>query len=136
MEPQIVLGEIAPAAADFADLPDAAGTDGDAGTNGGAIALCANEFEENAVIALIVLVEQQRGRFADVEQDYIDVAGVEDVAEGCAAARFERKVGEASFFGNFIERAVAVVALQKNGLAVMRTFCELINLRVDVAARD
>jgi hypothetical protein len=42
MEAEIVLGEIAPAAADFADLADTRGEDGYAGTDGGAIAFCAN----------------------------------------------------------------------------------------------
>ena len=35
-----------------------------------------------------VLIYEESGRFANVEQDDVDVAGVEDVAEGCAAAGF------------------------------------------------
>ena len=42
MEAQIVLGEIAPSAAYFADLADAGGVDGDAGADGGAIAFRAD----------------------------------------------------------------------------------------------
>ena len=42
MEAEIVLGEIAPAAADFADLAVPRGVDGYAGADGGAIAFCAN----------------------------------------------------------------------------------------------
>jgi hypothetical protein len=88
MQAEIVLGEIAPSAADFADLADARGEDGYAGADGGAIAFCADEFEEDAVIGGGVLVEEKGGRFADVEEHDVDIAGVEDVAEGCAAAGF------------------------------------------------
>ena len=35
-----------------------------------------------------VLIYEQSGRFTDVDEDYVDVAGVEDVAEGYAAAGF------------------------------------------------
>ena len=42
MEAEVVLGEIAAAAADFCDLADAGGMDGHAGANGGAIAPCAD----------------------------------------------------------------------------------------------
>src|SRR5208282_1938399 len=88
METEIVLGEVARAAADFGDLADTGGLDGDAGSDGGAIALRADQFEEDAVIAIVVLVEEESGRLADVEEDDIDVAGVEDVAESGAAAGF------------------------------------------------
>ena len=42
VEAEIVLGEIASAAADFGDLADATGVDGDASADGGAIAFCAD----------------------------------------------------------------------------------------------
>lgn len=42
MEAEIVLGEIAPTAADFGNLADAGGVDGDAGADGGAITFCAD----------------------------------------------------------------------------------------------
>ena len=42
MEAQVVLGEVASAAADFGDLADAGRVDGDAGADGGAIAFCAD----------------------------------------------------------------------------------------------
>jgi len=93
MDAEIVLGEIAPAAAHLADLADARGEDGYAGADGGAIAFCADYFEERAVIGGGVLVDQKGGRFTDVEEDDVDVAGVEDVTEGCAAAGFQREVG-------------------------------------------
>jgi len=88
MEAQVVLGEIASAGADFGDLADHTGMNGDASADGGAITFCADEFEENAVIGGGVLVEEESGRFANVDEDYVDVAGVEDVAEGGAAAGF------------------------------------------------
>ncbi len=82
------MREIASAAADFGDLADAPSMDGNAGADGGAVAFCADQFEEDAVIGGGVLIYEESGRFADVDQDYVDVAGVEDVAESCAAARF------------------------------------------------
>ena len=88
MEAEIVLGEIASAAADFGDLADAGSVNGDTGADGGSIAFCADEFQENAVIGGGVLVEEESGRFADVDENDVDVAGVEDIAESGAAARF------------------------------------------------
>lgn len=35
-----------------------------------------------------VLIYEESGRFADIDEDYVDVARVEDVAEGGAAAGF------------------------------------------------
>ena len=87
MQAEIVLGEITPSAADFADLADARGEDGYAGADGGAIAFCADELEEHTVVRGAIGVEEHGGRLADVEQDNVDISGVEDVAKSGATTR-------------------------------------------------
>src|SRR5208282_3895104 len=88
VEAEIVLGEIASATADFGDLADSGSVDGYASANGGAIALRADQFEQNAVITIVVLVEQQTWRLSDVDQHHVDVASVKNVPERCPAPRF------------------------------------------------
>jgi len=56
METQIVLGEIAGAAANFAELLDAAGMNSDARADCGAIAFGADQFEERTVICATVAI--------------------------------------------------------------------------------
>src|SRR6267378_4661792 len=66
VEAQIVLREVTSSAADFAKLLYARGANGYAGADGGAVALCADELEEDAMIAIGVPIFQERGRLANV----------------------------------------------------------------------
>ena len=85
---EIVLREVAAAAVHFVELLYAGGVNGDAGADGGAIAFCADEFEEDAVLGGAIGVEEDGRRFADVEDDDVDISVVEEIAESGAAARF------------------------------------------------
>jgi hypothetical protein len=58
MQAQIVLREVACASADFIELHELARAHGDARANRGAVALCADELEENAVIAGDAMIQQ------------------------------------------------------------------------------
>ena len=51
---EIVLREIARAGADLAELLNTVGVDGDAGADGGAIALGADQVEEYAVVSVVI----------------------------------------------------------------------------------
>src|SRR5579864_5165113 len=86
MEAKVVLGEVAAAAADFAELLNATGVNGDARPDGGAIAFCADQLEEHTVVPRAIGVEENGRRRANVEDDHVDVSGVEDVAESDAPA--------------------------------------------------
>ena len=88
VEAQIVLRKIAVAAADFCHLAHASGADGHAGADSGAIALCANHFEQHAVVAIVVFVEQESGWFADIDQNHVNVPRIKNVAEGRPTPRF------------------------------------------------
>src|SRR5712692_3243098 len=85
VEAQIVLREVTSTAADFAELLYARGANGHARADRSAIAFGADQLEEDAVIAVGVHVFQERGRLVHVQKEDVDVAGVEDVAEGSAA---------------------------------------------------
>ena len=50
-------------------------------------------------------------RLVHIQKEDVDVAGVEDVAEGSAAARMQRQRGETGFLGDFVEGAIAIVAM-------------------------
>src|ERR1700682_4977221 len=121
---------------DFAELLEASRTDRDARPNGGAIAFGALEIKQNAMVTVSVHVLEKRRSFADIEHDNIDVAGVEDVAEGGAAAALHRKAGQARFLGDFIEGSVAIVAVEQNGFAIARAGFDGIDLWKDVAIGD
>src|SRR6202030_2001466 len=102
----------------FVELLYAGGVNGDAGADGGAIAFCADKLEEHAVIWGAVRVEKDGRWFADVEHDDVDISSVEDVAESGAATRLERHGLQAGFFGDFVEGAIAIVAMQEHGFLV------------------
>ncbi len=78
MQAEIILGEIAGAAADLAELLYAGGVNGDAGADCGAIAFGSDEFEKDAVIGVAIRVQKDGGRLANVQQDDVDIAVVED----------------------------------------------------------
>src|SRR6266853_1738001 len=91
MKTQIVLREIACAPVDLAELLNARGANGYARADRRAIALRANELEQNAMKSARVHILEKRGCLANVEQENVDVACVEDVAKGSAAPGFQRQ---------------------------------------------
>src|SRR5260370_23843866 len=117
MQAQIVLRKITSAPVDFAKLLDASGANRYAGADRRAIALRANELEQNAVKSVRIPILEERGRLADVKQQNVDVAGVEDVTESRAAPRLQGQVLQPCLFRNFIKRAVAIITVQQERLA-------------------
>src|SRR5215472_1933676 len=67
VQAQVVLRQVAPPAANFAELLDTAGMDGHAGANRGPVALRADELKEDTVKPVGVHVLKKRWRFADVQ---------------------------------------------------------------------
>src|SRR5467141_3760198 len=85
--------------------------------------------------ARIHILEKRR-RFADVEQKNVDIAVVEDVAESGAAPGLQGQFLEACLPGDFVKRAVAIVAMQQQRLAKPRTGFQRVNLRINVAVSN
>src|ERR1700688_1477324 len=136
MQAKIVLGEITNAAVHFVELLYAGGVNGVAGTDGRAIAFCADELEKHAVIGGAVSVEKDGRRFADVEDYDVDISGVEDVAESGAATGLERHGLQAGFLGDFVEGAVAIVAVQEHRFFVAGADVDGVDLGIDVSVGD
>src|SRR4030095_2135877 len=136
MQPEIVLREITGTSADLAELLDASGTDAHAGSDCGAIALRTDQLEEHAVKCAAIGVDENGGWLSHVQQDHVDVAVVEDVAESGAAARFQRQSLQTCFLGSFVESTVAVVAVKKNRFLIAGASIDGIDLRINVPVGD
>jgi len=137
VEAQIVLREVTSSAADFAKLLYARGANGYAGADGGAVALCADELEEDAMIAIgVTYFFRREGGSPTFKRRTSTLPGVEDVAEGSATAGLQGQILEACLFGNFVKRAVAIVAMQQQRLAKARTGFQRVDLGIDVAVGD
>ena len=89
MHAQVALAEIARSGLDLADLRRAAGRQADAGADGAAVALRADQRQQHRVVAGPAAVSQQLGGAAVVRHQQIEGAVVVDVAgDERAADRF------------------------------------------------
>ena len=86
VQAQIVLGEVTGAAAHFIELGQLPGLHRHPRADRSAVALGADQPEHHAMIAGNAVIQQQRRRFADVEQQDVHVAVVIHVAKGRTAA--------------------------------------------------
>jgi len=86
VQAQVILRQVTASAAHLAELLNAGSLDGHASPDGGAIAFGSNQAEQDAVIAIVISVKEQRGRLSDVQQHDVDVPGIKNVAESRAAA--------------------------------------------------
>src|SRR6266581_4930631 len=136
VQTQIVLREVACATADFAELFNTRGTNRYTGADCSAVALRADELEEDAMIAAGVFIFEKRRRLAHVQEKDVNVAGVEDVAESSAPAGMKRQSGKAGFLGDFVEGAVAIVAMKGERLTKAGAGFQSVDLRVNVAVGD
>src|SRR5260370_7100283 len=134
VQTQIVLREVACAATDFAELFNTCGTNRYAGADCSAVALRADELEEDAMIAAGVFILEERRRLAHVQEKDVNVAGVEDVTESSAAARMKRQSGEAGFLGDFLEGAIAVIVMQEIPFAFAAPGSPLVQNALEAAA--
>src|SRR5215470_6136297 len=82
---KVVLGQVAAACANFAELPNAAGQHSYPRADSGSVASRADKFKEHAMVGIPSVIDQQRGRLANVENDHVHVAVVVHVAKSGAA---------------------------------------------------
>src|SRR5229473_1171248 len=136
MQAQIVLRKIASAAVYLAELLDATGMDGDPSTDRRAVALCALKVKFDAMITVGVHIFKQRRSFANVQHHDVHIAGVEDVSESGAAPAFQRQGLKTGFLRDFVEGAIAIVAMEQKRFAVARAGFHAIHLGKDVSIGD
>src|ERR1700675_1462484 len=136
VEAQIVLREVTSSAADFAELLHSCGANGYARTDSGTIALRANQLKQHAMITVGIHIFKERRWFANVEKQHVNIASIENVTERGAAPRMKRQRGETSFLGDPLERAVTIVAMQQQRLAITRTTFQSVYLRINVTIGD
>ncbi len=127
------MGEITSSAAYFTELFDAGSADGYARADRGAVTLGADKLEEHAMKAAGVHVFKKRRRIAHIQKQDVNIAGVEDVAESGAAAGVQWERGETGFLGHLAECAIAIVAMEQEGLAIAWPAFERVDLWIDVA---
>ncbi len=72
-------------------------------------------------------VEKQGRRTGGIEDDYVEIAIVVDVAKGGAAARLEGAIIEPGAIRNFVESPVSQVAEQLHRLAILDFLFERIH---------
>jgi len=71
---------------DFVDLGMLASDNADASSNGGAIALCADQLDLDPILLVAAVIAKERRWVVHIQDQSVDVAIVVIVAEGCAAA--------------------------------------------------
>src|SRR5208282_2792849 len=81
MQAGIVLREVTASGANFVELHQLSCSYCHPCADGHFIALCANQFEQHAMIFVSSLIQKQRGRFAGIHDHDVDVSIVVEVAE-------------------------------------------------------
>jgi len=142
VDAQVVLGEIAAAAADFVDLRMGiffAGGMGDAPearADAAAIGFCADGFDFDPVVAGARIAAEELGEIVDSVDDDVEVAVIVEVAEGAAARGHGRGDAGAGVVGNVIEAAVAEIFVEQLALRIAGFGLELLDFGIDVAVAD
>src|SRR5208337_3940396 len=104
---------------DFVNLSHTGCGDGDARADRSTVALGADETKQNAMVGVARFVEKQGRRTGGIEDDYVEIAIVVDVAKGGATTRLEGAVIEPGAIRNFVESPVSQVAKQLYRLAIL-----------------
>src|ERR1700730_4914399 len=133
MQTQVVLRKITSASAYLAELLDTSSADAHTGSDRGAIALGAHEFEKDAVKAVVIRVEKDRRRRSYVQHDDVDVSGIENVTEGSASPRFQGQTLQARLSRNFVKSSIPIIAVQQHRFAEARADFYVVYLRIYVA---
>ena len=142
MNPQIVLRDVAAAAADFVDLAMGLGFAGDAGyasdarADAAAVGLGADGPHFNPVVGEFGVATKKLREVVYRVDDNVDVAVVVEVAEGAAAACGRIGDSRTNLERNIREVAVAEVAIEQLALTVSGFGFQLLDFGIDVAVAD
>ena len=130
---KVILRQVAASSANFAELANTSGQNSHAGANGGAVAFRAYKFKEHAMIRILGAIDEQRGRFTDIEDGYVHVAIIVHVAKGSAAAARQRNLSLARGRGDVLKGAVSKIAAEFFVAAELR---KLVDVQVNVSRHE
>ena len=85
------------------------------------------------MVRILRLVQKQRRRATHVIDHDIHIAVVVDVPKGRAPARMQRPIIQARGIGNLVKRAIALVPIEMDRLAILQVVRQLVDHRADVA---
>ena len=117
MEPQVVAGVVAAAAANFVGEIAGFGVENDAGSYGVAVGFGADQVDSEPMVVVLRLVYEEIWQVAEVIYDGFETAVVPEVGYGEAAAGGGTRQSGAGGFGDVGEFAVAEVAVEEARLA-------------------
>src|ERR1700733_9653612 len=109
VQPQVVLRKIAAASANFIELNEFSGVNGEARANGGAVTLRTQQLEFNPVVSVGQMVAQQSRRFADIQNQDIDCTIIPNIAKRNAATGSQGQIREPGSGGSVFECAVVLI---------------------------
>src|SRR5262249_32187292 len=128
VQARIVLRDIASSRSHFAHLHRFSRLYRDARSDRHAVALRANQLEEDAMIVIPRAIDQQRGKLADIQDHDVHISVVVDIAESRAPSAMRGKSGHD--LGNVLESAIAVVAEQLHRLTIRWRSLNLVDLGI------
>src|SRR5580658_489729 len=134
---QVVLREIARAAAHLVRLNQISGSDLDSGANREAVAFCPSELEGNPVVTSGANITENHGRAIEILNHDVDRSIVEEIAKRSATADLRNLNGRADKFAYVLESAVVLIQEEQFWFAVFGSgLGGGIHLRIDVAVDD
>src|SRR5580658_9014650 len=116
----------------FIGLRDSACNDANARVERHAVALYACEFEAYPVPVGDALVLEDDGRSIEGFDNYIEIAVVEEIADGEAARGTRIRYRGTGHRARVTKGSILLVQMKEAGLFVSRPNCQRIDLRVDV----
>jgi hypothetical protein len=106
---QVVLREIACAAAHLVRLNQISGSNLDSGADREAVAFCPREFEGNPVVAGGANIAENHRRTIEILNDDVDRSIVEEIAKRSATADLRNLNGRADKFAYVLEGAIVLI---------------------------
>src|SRR4051812_12054408 len=130
---EVVLREIAAAAANLLPLLDAARDAAHSCADRVAIGRDAGQLQRDPVVTRTALAAEEVRPIVDVRDRHIDLAVVVEIAERRAAPRLRRRDRRAEPLGHVDETSIAAVAIHDLALFVSRFRFHLAHFGIDVA---
>jgi hypothetical protein len=96
VQAQVTLREVAIAGVNFVNHLRVGGAYDDARSDGGTVAFGSFEFEEDAVVLILCVVQKNGGRILLVVSHKVDIAVVIDISEGHTSPRLQLSLIEAA----------------------------------------
>src|SRR5580658_1147151 len=114
MQANIIRRIVTAARAHFVNLLHSRSGNSDARSDSSTVALGSDQMEEHAMVRIVRLIDEQRGRPICVEHDKVQLAVVVDVANRRTSARMEWWSVEPGIVRDLLERPVSQIAKELN----------------------